>query len=328
MKIVIPGGSGHIGKSLVQYFQPQGHEIVLLSRSAGKHDGARVVAWDGVNQGPWVEEVDGADAIINLAGRTVNCRYNAENLWQMMDSRVKSTRAVGLAIQSVKTPPRVWLQSSTATIYADSLDHRNSEADGILGEGGPEDMPPRPGSTKSSWQVVDKWRASQAIARAWEARMYEAITPMTRKVALRSSMVMSAVNGSVFDVMSRLAKCRLGGTVGTGRQYVSWIHELDFARALDYLISREDIEGSINVCSPNPVRNREFNQTLRKAVGVSVGLPLPAPILEFGAVLMKTETELLLKSRCVVPGRLLDAGFRFEFADWTTAAAELSSRRF
>ncbi|RYG46495.1 DUF1731 domain-containing protein, partial [bacterium] len=255
---------------------------------------------------------EGADVVINLAGRSVNCRYDAANLKAMMDSRVESTRVVGDAIANCQKPPRVWLQSSTATIYAHRLDAANDEASGIIG-GDEPGAPP-------------KWNASIEIAKAWERELQAAETPNTRKVALRSAMTMSVDKGGIFDVMATLAKRGLGGTAGSGRQFVSWIHEDDFTNAIRFLIEREDMDGAVNLCSPNPLPNEEFFQMLRKAVGAKIGLPAPALLLEVGAIFMKTETELLLKSRRVVPGRLLEAGFRFKYPDWQEAVGELARR--
>ena len=308
MKIVIPGGTGDVGRFLQRVFRERGDEVVVLSRS----DREGSVAWDGETLGPWAAELDGADVVVNLAGRTVNCRYNERNLREMMDSRVLSTRAVGRAIAAASQPPRVWLQASTATIYAHRLDAPNDERTGILG-GDEPGAPP-------------KWNASVAIAKAWEAELEAADTPRTRKVALRTAMTMSPDRDGIFGTMATLARRGLGGPAASGRQYVSWIHEEDFARALLFLIERDDLNGPINVTSPNPLPNREFFRILREAVGARIGLPATAWMLEIGALAMGTETELLLKSRRVVPTRLLEAGFTFRYADWPEAARELAAR--
>lgn len=255
---------------------------------------------------------EGADVVINLAGRTVNCRYNEHNLREMMDSRADSTRVVGQAIVQVHRPPRVWLQSSTATIYAHRFDAANDEETGILG-GSEECAPP-------------KWVASIEIAKAWEAALNEAKTPQTRKVAMRSAMTMSRDKGSIFYVLRGLAKWGLFGTMGSGRQYVSWIHELDFARAVQFLVDSE-IEGAVNLCSPFPLPQSEFAAVLRQAVGGRFGIPAPEWLVEIGCLLRETESELVLKSRRVVPKRLLDAGFEFRFPHWEDAARDLAGRR-
>ena len=312
MKIVLPGGSGQVGTVLARAFRADGHEVVVLSR---RPDGAqpwRVVAWDGATPGPWAAELDGADVVINLAGRIVDCRYTSENRRQILDSRVHSTRAVGAAIAACARPPATWLQASTATIYAHRYDAPNDEATGHLG-GTEADAP-------------DTWRFSTEVARAWEAALDEATTPYTRKVALRSAMTMSPDRGGIFDVLIGLVRKGLGGTAAGGRQYVSWIHERDFVRAVQWLITHPDMSGPVNLAAPNPLPYADFMRGLRQAAGVPFGLPATKWMLEIGALLMRTETELVLKSRRVVPGRLLAAGFEFEFPTWDAAAMELVAR--
>ena len=310
MKIVIPGGSGQIGTLLARAFAADGHEVVILSRNRGNVPW-RVVRWDGETVGDWRKEIDGTDVVINLGGRSVNCRYNGANRRAIVDSRVKSTRAVGQAIAEASHPPRVWLQASTATIYAHRYDAPNDEATGILG--GDE-----PGAS-------DIWRFSIDVAKAWEQAAEEASVPGTRKVLLRSAMTMSPDAGGIFDVLLGLVRWGLGGASGSGRQYVSWIHERDFINAIYWLIEH-DLAGPVNLTSPNPVPNGEFMQTLRKAWGTSLGLPATKWMLEAGALFMRTETELVLKSRRVIPGRLLESGFKFEFPTWGEAARDLCRR--
>ena len=230
MKVVIPGGTGQVGGLLRRTLSARGHEVVVLSRHPGELEpGVRHLAWDGRVLGDWAAEVDGADAVVNLAGRTVSCRYTTENLTQMMDSRVESTRVVGEAIARAADPPGVWLQMSTATIYADRRDAPNDEATGVIG--GDE-----PG-------VPDYWEYSVRIARCWEAAQLEARLPSTRRVALRSAMVMSPDRGGVFDVLLAMARLGLGGPVAGGGQYVSWIHDHDFTRAVELLLDRDDLDG-------------------------------------------------------------------------------------
>ena len=261
---------------------------------------------------PGQDEIDGCDAVINLAGRSVNCRYNAANRRDILESRVRSTRIVGEAIARAAHPPRVWLQASTATIYRHRYDAANDERSGILG-GGEAGAP-------SSWQF------SIDVARAWERTFAEAVTPRTRKVALRSAMTMSPDAGGVFDTLLGLVRVGLGGSAGDGRQFMSWIHDEDFVAAVRWLIEREAIDGIVNVASPNPLPNAEFMRLLRQAAGVPFGLPAREWMLEIGAVFMRTETELVLKSRRVVPGRLLEHGFKFRFPDWEGAAVDLCRR--
>jgi uncharacterized protein (TIGR01777 family) len=311
MKIVLPGGSGQLGTLLARAFTTAGHEVVVLSRNPGKAPW-RVVQWDGETLGAWAAELDGADIAINLAGRSVNCRYNAANRRRIKKSRVHSARAVGQAIAQAARPPRVWLQASTATIYAHRYDAPNDEATGVLGGSEPG--------------APDTWRFSIDVATSWEEATGEIFTPQTRRVLLRSAMTMSPDPGGVFDVLLGLVRWGLGGTSGDGRQYVSWIHDQDFMRAVYWLIDHPELDGPINLVAPNPVPNAEFMRTLRAAWGIGFGLPAAPCMLEIGAWLMRTETELILKSRRVVPGRLLQSGFVFRFPTWAEAAADLCRR--
>jgi uncharacterized protein len=310
MKLVIPGGSGDIGGFLVPQLRARGHSVTVLSR--GGADRPPVRRWDGCTVGAWAEEIDGCDAVINLAGRSVNCRYRPSNLRQMMDSRVASTRAIGRAIAQANRPPWVWLQMSTATIYAHRFDAANDELTGQLG-GEEPDAPPL-------------WRFSTDIARAWERTLAEADTPRTRRVALRAAMVMSREPGATFDLLERLARFGLGGSIAGGRQWMSWIHEQDFVRAIEWLLERDDLEGPVNLAAPEPLPQAQFMAELRRACGRRFGLPASRWMLSVGAFTLRTEPELLLKSRRVVPRRLEAAGFRFDYPDWSSAARELTGR--
>ncbi len=313
MKIVLAGGSGQVGTILSRAFKADGHDVVILTRKPTPGAGSFVV-WDGETIGLWAKEVDGADVVINLAGRSVNCRYTAENRRQITQSRILSTQAIAEAIRRSSRPPRAWLQASTATIYAHRFDAPNDECAGLIGGSEPN--------------APDTWRFSIDVAKAWEHAAVEAVVPDTRKVLLRSAMVMSADRGGVFDVLLRLVRRGLGGRHGDGKQYVSWIHSSDFVRALYWLIEN-DLEGSVNVASPNPLPNSDFMRMLRKAWGTKFGLPASRWMLEVGAFFLRTETELILKSRRVVPGRLLASGFTFQFPTWSEAAADLCRvRRF
>jgi uncharacterized protein (TIGR01777 family) len=309
MKIVIPGGTGQVGTVLARAFARDGHEVVVLTRRPRPEAGWRTVAWDGETAGDWIREVDGADAVINLAGRSVNCRYTAANRREILESRVRSTRAVGEAIARSARPPRVWLQASTATIYAHRYDAANDERAGTIGGGEPD--------------APETWRFSIDVARAWEAVWRDARVGATRKVALRSAVTMSPDAGGPFDVLLGLVRRGLGGTAGDGRQFVSWVHHEDFVRAVAWLIDRDDIEGVVNVAAPEPLPNAEFMRLLRQAWGAPIGVPARGWMLDVGAALMRTETELVLKSRRVVPGRLLDAGFEFRYTTWDAAARNL-----
>lgn len=310
-KIVIPGGSGQVGQRLARAFCAEGHDVVVLSRAPAQAPW-RVVAWDGQTLGDWAGELDGADAVINLTGRSVNCRYDQANQRAIMESRVLSTRAIGAAVARAQRPPRVWLQAGTATIYAHRYDAPNDEATGLIG--GAEAHTP------------DTWRFSIAVATAWERALDEAVTPQTRKVMLRMAMVMSPDHGGVFDVLLRLVRLGLGGQSGDGRQFVSWIHEADFVRAINWLMEHEELAGPVNLAAPAPLPNAAFMRTLREAWGRRCGLPAARWMLEIGAFFLRTETELILKSRRVVPGRLLESGFAFQFATWPAAARELCQR--
>jgi uncharacterized protein (TIGR01777 family) len=311
LRIVIAGGSGQVGNILGRYFHARGHSVVVLSRTTVPSPW-RVVAWDGENLRDWANELDGADAVINLAGRSVNCRYNAANRREILESRVKSTRLLGIAIAKLKQPPRVWLNASTATIYRHAFDRPMDEITGELG--GQEANAPA------------TWKFSIDVATRWEESFFAASTPRTRKVALRSAMTMSPDRGGIFDTLLRLVRFGLGGTAGSGKQFVSWIHEEDFARAIEFLLAHEELEGALNLAAPEPLPNREFMRALRKAWGARIGLPAKEWMLEAGAIFLRTETELILKSRRVFPSRLLAADFQFQFPSWPAASADLVRR--
>jgi uncharacterized protein (TIGR01777 family) len=310
VKVVIPGGTGQVGAILDRALTVEGHDVVLLTRSPR---GERQIHWDGSTLGDWARQVDGSDVVINLAGRSVSCRYTEANLEAMMRSRVESARVVGEAIASASRPPKVWLQMSTATIYAHRVDAANDEYGGVIG-GAEHDVPAY-------------WAYSVKIAQNWEAAQEQSATPGTRKVALRSAMVMSPDRGGVFDVLSRLARLGLGGSVAGGRQYVSWIHDLDFVRAIRFLIDRDDLAGAVNLAAPGPLPQGEFMRELRSAWRMPVGLPASTWMAKVGAFAMRSDAELLLKSRRVIPGRLVDAGFAFDYPAWPAAAADLVPRR-
>lgn len=312
MKVVIPGGSGQVGTILARAFHQAEHEVVILSRRPAKA-AWRVMEWDAQTLGEWATALEGADVVINLAGYNVNCRYNTENRRLIKESRVNSTRVVGDAIARASSPPRVWLQASTATIYAHRYDAPNDEATGVLGGSEPG--------------APDTWRFSVEVATAWERELDEAATPYTRKVLMRSAMTMNPDQGGVFDTLLTLAKCGLGGSAGDGRQYVSWIHDQDFVRAVYWLIERDELEGPINITAPNPIPNSEFMSVLRSAAGIPFGLPATPLMLEIGAFFLRTETELVLKSRRVIPSELLQSKFIFQFPTWAEAARDLCNRR-
>ena len=316
MKIVIPGGTGQVGALCAKHWTAAGHEVVVLSRGGASE--ARVVRWDAKTlDDAWARELDGADVVLNLAGRSVSCRYTAANLAAMMDSRVDSTRVVGEAIARAKAPPRVWLQMSTATIYAHRFDAPNDEATGLIGGAEPD--------------APAYWKRSIDIAVAWERALDEAPTPATRKVALRAAMVMSepgakAATDNIFAVLSQITRAGLGGAIAGGRQYVSWIHGDDFVRACDFILAREDLAGAVNLASPEPLPHAAFMRALREAWGVRVGLPATGWMASLGAFAMGTDPELVMKSRRVIPGRLSAAGFTFNHPTWAEAARSLAQR--
>lgn len=311
MKIVIPGGSGQVGTILARAFHGAGHEVIVFSRNPLTAQW-RVVVWDAETLGNWTSELEGADAVINLAGRSVNCRYTAENRKLIKESRVKSTHVLGSAIAQTVHPPRVWLQASTATIYTHRYDAPNDDVTGILGG--------------SEANAPDTWRFSIDVARSWELALKESITPYTRKVLMRAAMVMSPDRGGVFDTLLTLVRYGLGGQSGDGRQYVSWIHDQDFVRAVYRLIENEELEGAVNLAAPNPVPNSEFMRTLRAAWGASFGLPATKWMLEIGAFFLRTETELILKSRRVTAERLIRSGYIFQYPAWAEAVRDLCKR--
>ena len=311
MKIIIPGGTGQVGTVLARAFTRDHHQVVVLGRHP-RPAPWRGVQWDPTQVTGWANELDGADVVINLAGRSVNCRYTPANRREILRSRVLSVRAVGHAIAAARRPPPVWLQASTATIYAHRYDGANDEISGVLGGAEPG--------------VPDTWRFSIEVATAWENALDEAVTPGTRKVKLRSAMIMTPDPGGVFDTLLGLVRRGLGGTAGSGRQFVSWIDEVDFVRAIYRLVERDHFSGAVNLAAPHPLPNREFMAILRRVSGAPFGLPASEWMLALGAVFLQTETELILKSRRVVPGRLLEDGFSFEYPDWERAAQELCTR--
>ncbi|MFI9366583.1 TIGR01777 family oxidoreductase [Kitasatospora sp. NPDC053057] len=309
MKIVIPGGTGALGNLLDRSLTAAGHQVVVLSR---RPSGPRQVGWDGRTMGAWTAEIDGSDAVVNLAGRSVNCRYTQENQRAMMDSRVHSTRAVGQAIATARRPPAVWLQMSTATVYAHRHDAPNDELTGRIGGGEPD--------------APASWRYSIDIARAWEDAQSQADTPHTRRLALRTAVVLGPERGGALDSLSWLARLGVGGPIAGGAQYVSWIHDRDFARAVEFLIEHEELSGPVNLAAPNPLPQREFMRELRAVWGMPLALPAARWMAELGAFALRSESELLLKSRRVVPTRLLEAGFAFAYPDWPQAARNLVRR--
>jgi uncharacterized protein (TIGR01777 family) len=317
LRIVLPGGSGQVGQVLARHFLELGHHVTVLTRAPYTAPWLTVY-WDGETEGPWTETLEGADVCINLAGRSVNCRYTPENCAAIYNSRIGTTRLLNRVIFRLEKPPWVWLNASTATIYRhappDSVNHAMDEATGELG--GFELL-------TLKRRLPETWNFSIQVAKDWEAAFFATPTTHTRKVAMRSAITLSPAPGNAFAIFSNLVRLGLGGKQGNGRQFVSWIHERDFVRAVEFLIRHDGLDGPVNIAAPNPLPNRDFMEALREAWDIPNGLPIPAFALEIGAFLLRTETELVLKSRRVVPGRLLEAGFGFEFPNWPEAAEDL-----
>ena len=299
-KIVIAGGSGFLGKALSSHFKNQGILVTVFTRGKTQLiDGVNYVHWDGKTIGEWMEHMNQVDVLINLTGKSVDCRYTKVNKKEILDSRVNATRILGEAIQEVDQPPRVWLNASTATIYRASYDNVMTEEDGEIGND-----------------------FSMDVAKAWEASFIEPENPKTRKVALRISLVLGK-NEGVLPVLSKLTKLGLGGYHGNGKQKFACIHIEDLINAVQFIIDNENIEGPVICSAPTHIDNKNFMKAFRKAMGVSFGLPASKIMLKMGAVVMGTEPELILKSRYVSPKKLLDAGFQFKFANIDKALADL-----
>jgi uncharacterized protein (TIGR01777 family) len=305
--IVIAGGAGFLGRRLTAHFQNLGCRIIWLVRSPHPAPpDVQQLMWDGKTIGPWAAGLNAAAAVINLAGRSVNCRYNARNRALILDSRVQPTLAIGQAVAQCPVPPPVWLNASTATIYRHTFGPAWTE-DGSIGS-----------------DLAAKDAFSVEVATRWEAALDQSATPKTRKIALRTAMVLGCDGNSVFPTLRRLTRLGLGGPMAGGRQFVSWIHETDFCRAIAWLIADASMAGPVNVAAPNPVTNAQMMQVVRQVCGRRFGLPAPGWLLEWGAVLMQTETELIIKSRRVVPQKLLAAGFEFRYPQLQPAIQNLN----
>ncbi len=300
-RLILTGGSGYLGRVLHAHFAQLGWDVSVISRSKPDFP-AHFVAWDGETMGDWARTIDGADAVINLAGKSVNCRYHAENKRLIRESRTKTTGLVARAIGESSSPPRVWLNASSATYYRHALDRAMDERDGDEGHG-----------------------FSVDVVGAWEEALFAPALPDTRRVALRLAMAFGPGRGGVYDAFAALVKMGFGGPMAGGRQFVSWIYTHDFARACLFLIENPAIEGAVNVCSPHPETNARFLSDLRRSLKIPVALPTARWQLELGALARGTETELLLKSRRVVPARLQGVGFQFDFPRWSDAARDIAA---
>ncbi|GAB4034810.1 TIGR01777 family oxidoreductase [Spirosoma gilvum] len=305
-KIVLAGGTGFIGKLLIDHWKGTDVDIVVLSRKQRPDQkGVRYVVWDGETPGNWVSELERADVVINLAGKSVDCRYTSRNRQLILRSRVNATKVLGEAIKQLKTPPQLWINSSSATIYRHAPDRQMDENTGEIETTRPE------------------FRFSMEVCQAWEQAFWAADVPqIVHKVALRMAIVLGR-DGGVLPVLKRLAYWGLGGTMGDGKQFISWLHERDLVRIIDFIIQNDTIAGIYNASAPHPIRNESFMRLLRQAVGIPIGLRASEWMLKIGAILLRTETELVLKSRNVVPGKLVEAGFQFEFKEAKAAINDL-----
>jgi hypothetical protein len=320
--IVIPGGSGQIGQMLASYFMERGHRVTILTRSPYAAPW-RTVHWDGEHLGPWTETLDGSDVCINLTGYSINCRHTLENRRRIYESRIGSTLLLHEVINRLSDPPKLWMNASAATLYPRAVD-----ASGV-------DLPLEETADQAEKAVLpaegspatEPWASRhnflKRVLRDWEAAFFLSPNPCVRKIALRNAVTFSPTAGNVFAVLLRLTQLSLGGTQGNGRQFVSWIHETDYARAIEFLMQRTDLDGPFNLASPHPLPNRAFMAALREALRVPNGLPAPALAIRLGALLMRTQPELVLDSCRAVPARLLAAGFTFQFPDWPEAAEDL-----
>ena len=299
-KIIIPGGSGFLGMSLAKYFASKDYEVNILTRqSHTSQHGIRFLAWNGRTVDDWARSFEHATAIINLSGRSVNCRYTEANKAQILESRLNSTKAIGQAIMKCQNPPKVWLNSSSATIYEDTRREAHTEEKGIIGDD-----------------------FSMNVCKEWEKIFFSFNTEKTRRVAMRTSIVLGK-DAPAMKILMRLVKLRLGGVQGCGTQYFSWLHIHDFIRIVEFLMEHEEMDGVVNCAAPNPVTNAEQMAHIRKAAGVHFGLPSTEWMLKIGAFILGTETELVLKSRKVVPKKLLDAGFEFNYSRLEDALQEI-----
>lgn len=300
MKVVIAGGNSYLGQVLARFYAERAQEVVLLVRRPRLPQGnIRYEVWDGQTPGLWMQALNGAALLINMAGRTVNCRYTERNKREIVESRVYTTTILGEAVRRCVVPPRVWLNAASATMYRHAEDRPMDEYTGETGQG-----------------------FSVEVCRRWEETFFAQVTPGTRKVALRTTIVFGK-RAPVVLTLFNLVKMGLGGKQGTGRQMLSWIHETDFARATEWLYRHDEMDGTVNLAAPNPLPNTRLMQKIRKTLAMPFGLPSPKWLLEIGAVFIRTETELVLKSRWILPARLKESGFRFLYPDMDSALAQI-----
>lgn len=299
-KLIIAAGTGFLGQVLTNHFKDKFEEIIILTRGKSKiNDTIKYVNWNAKTFSGWEKELENASVLINLTGKSVDCRYTKKNKKEILLSRIESTKILNKAVTQCTNPPKHWLNSSTATIYRFSLDKEMDERNGEIGND-----------------------FSMNVAQSWEKAFFKTETPNTLKTALRTSIVLGK-NGGAYVPLKTLAKLGFGGKQGKGNQFISWIHEKDFARAIDFIIEKE-ITGVINVVSSKPITNKDFMTILRKSVGTLFGVPINEPLLKIGSIIIKTESELVLKSRNVIPKRLLENGFQFKFDSLEKALKNLA----
>ena len=292
-KIIIAGANGFIGCHLSRYFSEIGWDVVGLARREDGLDAtSRYINWDGKNLGDWVVELDGADLVVNLAGRNLNCRHTEDNKKQIIDSRIHSTRVLGQAIAACSKPPVLWMNASGASIYS----NMDKAEQGEKGEYG------------------DSFLAE--VAQLWEEEFYKAAVPdSVRRVALRTSMVIAVDSGNVFCILQRICKLGLGGQLGTGQQMVSWIHVDDFCKVVQWLTEHGEVKGPINMTAPSPVTNAEMMRRFRKFVGMPIGLPAAGWMVKIGAAITGSEAELILDPLWVTPNVLVEYGYQFKYPE-------------
>nr|WP_315032562.1 TIGR01777 family oxidoreductase [uncultured Chryseobacterium sp.] len=296
MKIIIAGGTGFLGESLEKYFTEKGNQVYILTRTPKREN---EIYWNAKTIGEWTKILENAGVLINLTGKSVDCRYHEKNKQEIYSSRIESTRVLQVAIDACLDKPRIWLNASSATIYVHSEKHLNTEENGIIGDD-----------------------FSMNICKSWEKEFFKIKNGEVRKIALRTSIVLGN-NGGAFPKLKMITKLGLGGKQGRGNQMVSWIHIDDFCKSLDWIIAHEEIAGVVNVTAPEPLANEMMMRKLRKQIGSLFGLNAPVWQLEIASLFLKTETELLLKSRNVYPERLLKSGFQFSYPDFDIAVLKL-----
>jgi hypothetical protein len=292
-KIIIAGGTGFIGNYLSQQFVKAGYEVKIISRQAHH------INWN--NTEAIIAALENAEMLINLAGKSVDCRYNEKNKKEIFDSRINTTRILGNAIEQCKNQPLLWINSSTATIYRHAEDRPMTESSGEIGSG-----------------------FSVNVATNWEQSFFASHLPKTRQVALRMAIVLGK-DGGVIKPLKRLTQLGLGGKQGSGKQMFSWLHIEDLYRIILFIQENKNLTGVVNTSAPGPVPNKMLMQLLRKYVNIKWGLPMPVWLLKAGAVLINTETELILKSRWVIPERLMKEGFVFKYSALDEALKEILS---